>query len=129
MSDPNFFEHLRLVSQVASLIGDRIYPTRAPQGVLRPFLVWHRQGTVRQQRYCSTDGVVAGDYVFSCYGTTALQAQGVADAVRDAMLDFAGLMGAVTVKHAFLSTDFPLEDEDPNIFTVRQLWRIWFVET
>lgn len=129
MSDPNFYEHLRLVSQVSSLIGDRIYPTRAPQGAIRPYLVWHRQSLSRQQLYCGTDGCVAGDYLFSCYGITALQAQDVSDAVRIATQDFSGLMGDVRVKHAFLSNDFPLPDEDPNIFTVRQLWRIWFVET
>lgn len=129
MSDPNFYEHLRLVSQVSSLVADRIYPVRAPQGAIRPYVIWHRQAVRRQQLYCGTDSVVAGDYLFSCYGITALQSEDVAEAVRIAMQDFAGLMGDVLVKNAFLSSDFPIPDEDPNIFTVRQLWRIWFVET
>lgn len=129
MSDPNFYEHLRLVSQVASLIGDRIYPTRAPQGAIRPHLIWLRSNTQRQQLYCGTNAVVLGEYQFSCYGITALEAHDVHLAVRNAMQDFAGFMGSVLVKNAWLSNDFPIEDEDPNIFTVRQLWRIWYVET
>lgn len=128
MSDPNFYDHLRLVSQVASLVGDRIYPVRAPQGVLRPFVVWHRTGITRQQLYCGVDGAVLGEYQFSCYGITALQADDVHIAIRNAMQDFAGLMGSVLVKNAHLGQHFAIEDEDPNIFTVRQLWRIWFVE-
>lgn len=128
MRDPNFYDHLLLVSQVASLIGDRIYPTRAPQGVLRPYLVWMRQGVERQQLYCGVDATVLGDYMFSCYGITQQQANDVAVAVRNAMQDFAGLMGDVRVKNAHLRDSFPIGDEDPNIFTVRQLWRIWFVE-
>ena len=129
MSDPNFYDHLRLVSQVSSLIADRIYPVRAPQGIARPYLVWLRQSVTRQQLYCGTDGLALGEYQFTCYGITALQADDVHVAVRNAMQDFAGLMGDVIVKHAYLQTDFPIEDEDPNIFTVRQLWRIWFVES
>lgn len=129
MRDPNFYEHLRLVSQVSSLIDARIYPTRAPQGVLRPFLVWMRQGVERQQLYCGVDRTVLGEYIFSCYGTTQQEANDVADAVRVAMQDFAGMMGEVLVKNAHMRDSFPIGDEDPNIFTVRQLWRIWLVET
>lgn len=129
MSDPNFYDHLRLVSQVVSLIGDRIYPVRAPQGVQRPYLVWLRQSAERQQLYCGTDGLIFCEYQFSCYGITKQQASDVHEAVRNAMLDFVGTMGDVFVKHAFLSGDFEIEDEDPNIFTVRQLWRICFVES
>src|SRR5262245_21952559 len=129
MSEPNFYEHLRLVSQVASLVGDRIYPIRAPQGAPRPHVVWLRQSVTRQQLYCGADDVVLGEYQFSCYGITAEQSNDVHAAVKAAMQDFAGSMGGVLVKHAHLASDFPLEDEDPNIFTVRQLWRIWFVET
>jgi hypothetical protein len=128
MSDPNFFSHLSPVSQVASLVGDRIYPTRAPQGVLRPYIVWLRQGATRQQLYCGADDVVLGEYQFSCYGTTALEADDVHEAVRNAMQDFSGLMGGTFVKHCHLEQDFAIEDEDPNLFTVRQLWRIWFIE-
>ena len=128
MSDPNFYDHLRLVSQVASLIEDRIYPVRAPQGATRPYLVWLRQSVSRQELYCGADGIALGEYQFSCYGITAQQASDVHVAVRNAMQDFAGMMGDVIVKHAFLGGDFQIEDEDPNIFTVRQLWRIWFVE-
>lgn len=129
MSDPNFYEHLRLVSGVSSLIADRIYPTRAPQGAIRPHVIWLRQSVTRQQLYCGTNGVVAAEYQFSCYGITAQQATDVHVAVRNAMQDFEGLMGDVLVKNAHLREDFALEDEDTNIFTVRQLWRIWFVET
>lgn len=128
MSDPNFFEHLRLVSGVASLIGDRIYPVRAPQGFQRPFVVWQRISIERQQLYCGTDGLVVGEYQFSCYGITHEQASDVHDAVRNAMQDYSGLMGDIIVKNAHLREDFAVPDEDPNIFSVRQLWRIWFVE-
>lgn len=129
MSEPNFYEHLRVVSGVSSLIGDRIYPLRAPQGALRPFLVWHRQSVDRQQLYCGTDPAVLAEYLFSCYGITYQQAEDVHEAVRNAMQDFSGLMGAVLVKNAHLRDHTPLPDEDPNIFTVRQFWRIWFVES
>ncbi len=128
MSDPNFYEHLRLVSGVASLIGDRIYPVRAPQGWLRPYIVWQRSSIERQQLYCGADGVTLGEYQFSCYGTTYEQASDVHEAVRNSMQDFSGFMGDVFVKHAFLREDFSVADEDPNIFSVRQFWRIWFVE-
>src|ERR1041384_1338453 len=124
MSDPNFYQYLLDVPQVASLIGDRIYPIRAPQSELRPFVVWVRSGVERQQTYCGANAVVRAEYTFSCYGSTPDEAQSVHLAIRNAMQDFAGLMGDVHVKHCFLRDDFDLEDEDPDIYSVRQLWEV-----
>lgn len=129
MSDPNFYAHLLGDSEVATLIGDRLYPVRAPQASDRPHVVWLRTGTSRQQRYCGVDGVVRGDYQFSAYANTEEEAAEIGDVLRRAMQDFAGVMGDVAVKHCHLEGDFPLEDEDPDIYTVRQQWTVWFVET
>jgi len=129
MSDPNFYDYLRQVPQVADLLVDRIYPVRAPQNALRPHAVWLRTNVARQQTYCGVNAVVYGDFQFSCYGSTELQATQLHLAIRNAMQDFAGLMGDVHVKHAHLASDFAIEDEDPDIYCVRQLWTICFVET
>ncbi len=129
MSDPNFFDYLVSVPEVAALLGDRVYPVRAPQDALRPHLVWTRTAVQRQQMYCGVNAVVYGDYQFSCYGSTEEQANGLHIAVRNAMQDFDGLMGDVRVKHCHLNSDFGIEDEDPDIYSVRQLWTICYVET
>jgi hypothetical protein len=129
MSDPNFFAHLLGDSEVASLIGNRLFPVRAPQAAVRPHVVWLRSGSLRQQRYCGVDGIVRGDYQISVYANTEGAAAELADEIRHAMQDYTGLMGAVAVKHCHLESEFQVEDEDPDIYTVRQLWTIWFVET
>lgn len=129
MSDPNFYDYLRDVPQVAALIDDRIYPVRAPQDALRPHVVWLRVGVQRQQMYCGVNAVVYGEYQFSCYAPTEEQATELHVAIRNAMQDFAGMMGDVAVKHCHLNSDFAIEDEDPDIYTVRQLWTICYVET
>lgn len=129
MSDPNFYDYLLDVPQVVALVGDRIYPARAPQGAIRPHVVWLRTGIDRQQMYCGVNAVVRGDYQFSCYGLTEGEATEVHLALRNAMQDFAGLMGAVLVRTCHLQSDFVIEDEDPSIYTVRQLWSVWFVES
>lgn len=129
MSDPNFYAYLQGNSQVTTLVAQRIYPVRAPQGAPRPLLVWMRQGIQRQQTYCGANAVVRAEYQFSCYGGTPDQARDVHLSVRNAMQDFVGFMGAVSVKHCHLDNDFATEDEDPDIYTVRQLWTVQYVET
>jgi len=129
MSDPNFFQYLLDVAQVQMLISDRFYAVRAPQGAQLPYVVWARSGLDRQAMYCGVNGVVVGEYTFSCYGITPDEANRVHIAIRYAMQDFAGMMGDVRVKHCHLQTDFELEDPDPDTHSVRQLWQVHFVET
>ena len=129
MSDPGFFTYLQTVMQVTALVASRIYPNRAPQEAQRPFVVWTRVGVDRQQLYCGQSALIKGAYQFDCYGVSATQADQVHRALKNAMQDYAGLMGAVEVRHCHLTTDFVSADEDPLIHRVTQLWDIWHVET
>ena len=88
MSDPNFFQYLLDVAQVQMLISDRFYAVRAPQGAQLPYVVWARSGLDRQAMYCGVNGVVVGEYTFSCYGITPDEANRVHIAIRYAMQDF-----------------------------------------
>lgn len=129
MKEPGFFQYLRTVSQVTALVGQKIYPLRAPQNIDRPFVVWLRTAVERQQLYCGVSELVKGTYQFSCYGVNYAGAMALHSAVWTAMQDYRGQMGDVLVRHAHCTTDFAREDEDPALYAVLQLWDVWYLET
>ena len=129
MKEPAFFQYLRTVSQVATLVGQKIYPVRAPQGIDRPFVVWDRIGVERQQMDCAASPLVKGLYQFACYGVSYQQAMDVHAAIWSALQDFHGLMGDVMVRQCHCTSDLVRDDEDPAIHRVVQSWDVWYVET
>lgn len=128
MSEPNFYEFLRSVSGVQSLIASRIYPDKLPQNPTLPAVVTQKVGGTRQVTNCGTHGLVLGSFQLDVYGLTRAAARQVADAIFDAMKDDVGLMGATIVKQCTLTTDFDSVDPEPGLLKRTQLWDIWYVE-
>lgn len=128
MSEPNFYEHLRNVSGVSSLIASRIYPDKLPQSPTLPAVVTQSVGGQRQQRYCNGDGLVLGSFQFDVYAKTRAACNQAAHAVRIAMQDFSGEMGGTPVKHCHLTSDFDSVDPEPGLLRKTQLWDVWYAE-
>lgn len=125
--------HLAADTLVASLISDRFYFVIIPQatkGELRmPCVVFNRNGVDRQVRYCGTDGMIRTSVTLDCYALRYTSARSVAQAVRESLIDFRGLLGgSLHVSATSLVNEFDLVDIEPGLFRVSQSWDFWHSE-
>lgn len=112
----------------------RVYPIVIPQKKPRgpaqtPCVVYETRDVRRQTTYCETGGLVRTTMQLDCYATDYNEAKRLAEAVREALSDFRGLLGGtVQVRAATLETEFDLQDIEPGLFRVSQSWVFWHVE-
>ncbi|MEO8224129.1 MAG: hypothetical protein ABI661_04945 [Gammaproteobacteria bacterium] len=113
---------------------DRVYPLIIPQQKKNgpaqvPAVVYAINGAERQLLYCGTSNVIRSRLQIDCYDLTYEGARELADAVRETLQDFSGLLGAIVeVRNAALETEIDLQDIDPGLYRVSQSWAFWHVE-
>lgn len=114
---------------------DRVFPLVIPQKVPRgwrtlPCTVYQETATERQLTYCGTSGLVRSRLSLDHYATTFDEVKMLADAVRQTLQDFEGLLGGIVdVRNATLETELELQDIEPGLYRVTQSWAFWHVET
>jgi len=121
---------------LAGLAGapNRIYPLMIPQKVpggapQLPAVVTALTSVERQVLYCGTSGLVRSRVNLDCYALTFDEAKELADAVRQVLQDFNGMLGQILdVRNAAMDTEIELVDIEPGIYRVSQSWAIWHVE-
>jgi hypothetical protein len=132
--EPNFFEYLKAVPEVAALIGDRIYEGRIPQhafgstGAVMDCAVYQRVGGPRDADFCSSDSLVQGQYQMDCYSADSVRKGKVARAIRRALVDYSGPMGAVRVNRVLIETEFDSEEPEPGLTRRTQTYTVWYWE-
>jgi hypothetical protein len=133
--EPNFFEYLRGVPEVAALIADRIYEGRIPQHVfdseegVMDCAVYQRAGSSgRGVGFCSSDSLVPGQYQLDIYSLDSVRKAQVARAIRRALVDYSGPMGAVLVNKVLIETDFDSQEEEPGLERRTQTYTVWYWE-
>ena len=52
----------------------------------------------------------------------------LAAVLRALLIDFTGTMGGAYVDRVLLTNEFPLNDPDPGVIRVTQLYNFWYVE-
>lgn len=114
---------------------DRVYPLVIPQKVPHsrvqqtPCVVYQVRNVDRQVTYCGTSGLVRSEVQLDSYATSYDGAVELAAGVREVLTDFRGALGGVvSVRHAALQTEFDLQDPDPGLYRVSQLWVFWHEE-
>jgi hypothetical protein len=133
--EPNFFEYLRAVPNVQALAGDRIYAGRIPQHVydsrdrVMDCAVYTRVGGQRGITFCGSEGLVAGQYQLDIYSPDDVRFVQLARAIRRALVDYSGPMGAVEVKKVFIETDFDSQEAEPGLNRRTQTYTVWYAES
>lgn len=113
---------------------NRIYPIVMPQKIQRgaqvtPCVVYETRSVDRQVTYCGTGGLVRTTMQLDVYADDYNTSKLVAQAVREVLMDFRGLLGGtIEVRHAALVTEFDVVDFEPGIYRVSQSWAFWHVE-
>lgn len=138
--EPNFFAYFTTIPPVpitrqesgvveaAALVGERIFYQRARQNVRGTYMVWQRVGAQRQAMFCGTDGTVQGEYQVDVYGLDDVLFVNAASAIRRALVDYSGPMGAAIVKKVLLETDFDSVDPEPGLLRRTQTYTVWYAE-
>jgi hypothetical protein len=113
---------------------DRVYPLVIPQKVQRgkavtPCVTFETRQVVRQETYCGTSGLIKTMMELNCYAVDYDESKQLAKGVRDALIDFRGLLGGIVdVRMASLETEFDIQDFEPGLYRVTQSWTFWHVE-
>jgi hypothetical protein len=108
-----------------ALIQGRVYCVMAPQGGAAPYVVFSKLSGIERTSYCASDGVEMTLYQFDSYDKTLKGVKLVAKALRQALVDFHGLMGDTHVKSIKLENETDLIDPDPGLYRVLTTLVIW----
>lgn len=113
------------------LIPQQVYSEATKQ----PCLVYTIDTDERQALFGESGTQVRGRLQVDCYARTYAQVQTVAAAVRDALLDFTGLMQgntspltSVRIHRFLLESENALMDEEPGLYRVMQRFIVWYNE-
>lgn len=133
MIQEGLFAYLSANAGVAALAGSRIYPLVIPQQSYRedsrmPCIVYSQDSATRQKLFDGQSALVDAGFTIDCYAPAHADAHALAAAVRAALVDYAGAMGAVTVRAVFFEGQLELADLEPGLFRVSQNWTVWYVE-
>lgn len=106
---------LESVTAVTDLVGTRIYPKRAPEGVTRPFLTFQRISSFREVAFGTNPGLAKPRFQFTAWGDTEAQVQAVVTAVRQALERFRGTVLGVEILDCFVDNDEGLTDDEAKL--------------
>ena len=75
-----------IITALAGVVSDRIYPEAAPQDIVLPMVIYVRRNRDPLQTLLGSTGDVNSEFVFECYAKSKTEALAVADEVRAAIV-------------------------------------------
>lgn len=123
--------YLLTIPTITNVVNDRIYGILRQQSQDLPALLIQRVSTQRQRRFCptSTSDLVSADLQVDSYAMGGDAGWALARATRKTLIEFhAAMMGDVYVDEVILSNEFPLNDPDPGVIRITQLYNFWYQE-
>lgn len=124
------YAHLTTDASVAALADARVYPLMIPQHVYNeasklPCVVYQRTGMDLPINTCGAEALAGTSMRIDAYARSYGVAAQLAAAVRDALVNFTGPMGAVHVSRVNLESELDLLDIEPGLYRVSQTYSIW----
>ena len=123
--------YLQSVDAIRAICADRIYGLRRPQrgdpDDQLPAIMITRTQTTTQKLFCGTDGLWQAEVQVDCFAMGASVFK-LAKAVKRALVDFSGMMGETDVDEVTLINEFPVDDPDPGVERVTQVYQIFYAE-
>lgn len=109
--------YLESKTALTDLVGTRMHPQIAPQGLTEPFLVFSRISGASGHHMTGADGLQQARYQFDAYGTYP-QVKSVEGALRQSLDGYRGAMGSEYVQtcHVLDSRDLYEEPGDKQQF-------------
>lgn len=108
--------------------GERIYPVVLPQGVTDPSIVYNRISAIGDHHMQGASGLTRTRMQVDAYATTHDAAASLADAIKEVLDGYRGLMGSVTVQGVFFDTEREDYQDDVKLYRVSRDYFIWYEE-
>ncbi len=89
------FNRLKEDAGLALIVGDRIYPSLAPDGVIRPYITFHGVTGHSIGSLDGPSGIAQDRYQIDCWSMNLLEAGGIRELVRVAFQSFRGAIASV----------------------------------
>lgn len=119
-------------STVSGLVGTRIFPLVIPQGQALPAIAYQRISGVREHTHAGASGLAHPRIQYACVAETFTQARAVADAVRQRLDGFAGVIGSVTVESIMIQNQMDnynlSADNEASSYTTWLDFVVWYEE-
>ena len=94
---------------LTALVGTRIYPSRAPQNAVQPFLTYWCTSSIRASAFGADTGDVDGRWQIDAWGVNQTSVQAVAEQVRLALQRWRNAADPV-VQDTLIENIFDLDD-------------------
>lgn len=108
-------------------IGGRMYPETLPQMPTLPAITYQVVSEWRRPTMHGTDGLPRTRVQVDCWARTSLEARAIADAVREAVDGFSGLMGSpgTEIGGLFAANTFSSYDPEAKMYRVSRDYVVW----
>lgn len=80
-----------VVSELAGICGDRIYPHSAPQDSVFPFVIFRRVSYEQLSTLMGSEGTIKSTFLFECYAKTYIEAIDISEQILSAINAATGL--------------------------------------
>jgi hypothetical protein len=133
VSEPDLGTFLRSQASVTALTGQRIYGEQLPQAERgrpqMPAVVFRVIAILRERLMCHTDHTMPATFQVDCFALSRDERNRVADAIRLAMVDYCGLMGAVPVCDVQAAGEMDLgPEQEPGLYRRMLTFTVWYQE-
>lgn len=109
---------LRSTAAVSALVGNRIYPGKAPQGTTSAYVVYDLLGGENVGAHDGFTGLRSGRISFACCAPKYGEAKAVAEAVRLALAGWRGVQGALEISVPQVFEDEDLWDDTLSLYVI-----------
>jgi len=125
--------HTKLAGTAAltALVGERIYFRKAPQDVLKPYLVFFKVSAPREHSHDGASGLAVTRWQFSTFAETYKGAKDVTQQIQAALQGFSGVMGGdggVFIGASLYVDENDYYESDSRLFHIAADYRIWHEE-
>ena len=126
MIEEDLYSHLSTYAGLTALVGDRVYPVAAPQGIKPPFCVFLKVSNQRQYSHQGFSNLEQARLQVSCYADDPLEAKQVAAQVTAAMEAWPGVN--VKAQAVFQDDETDLHDEyqSTGLYHVSVDFLVWY---
>jgi hypothetical protein len=117
-------------SPVKALINTRMYPIVVPQSPTFPLITYSTISAIRGHHMTGPDRLPTQRMQIDAWATTFAVARSLADAIRERIDSFKGLMTSTEVQGIFFDTERHLYEQDGSTvyFRISQDFLCWFEE-
>lgn len=127
--------HLEGAAGITALCSTRIYPVALPQDAARPAMTYQRMsGSPHDHTITKASGTSLAKFRLMYWGNTHKAALSLAEAGRQAMQGFSGVVGGTSINAVVLIDDYddfmqPQDGSEKGIFAVVHDYHIRYAES